>query len=819
MKKILTSINKLWVLNLFLCLQLTYKVYGAGNQNNLLRVNYKSLISRADLDYKTPASRSEEGMPIGNGEMGTLVWTTPSALRFQINRVDVFAEDATTVSFPRADSDYGSDCAYLDINLVQAGDDVFTGKDFHQHLHLYDGLMDVNGKGVATQIVAWHKHDVIAIEVNDQRANPEAININLRMLRYTTEVITGQNYELVKNHEDVVQTAEQTATSRLEIRQGSIILIQKFKENKFYDASAVAVCVEGRKSKAKYLNETTVQLSVPPEKGKFTIYVSSAASFDSNKDIGALALNELNEGQAENFEQVKDQTAEWWHNFWSQGFVHFHSNGGQADFVEENYNYFLYLMGSSSLGKYPPRFGGMLWYTNGDMRRWGSQYWWANTNAYYSNLMPSNRLELMEPMFSMYSGMYNACAEAAHQQWGSKGIWIPEITFFDGPDTLPDDIAKELQDLDLVRKPYEERSEKFQWYAETKTRHNARWNFQTDGYWDHGHYMVPTKGAGIFGHCTHILGDASRIGALYWQKFEFTMDTTWLRDEAYPIIKGAAEFYRNFPNLKKGTDGIYHIYHVNNGESDWNSTDTRNEVYCMHLIFPIAIKASEVLGVDPELGLLWKNLADSLVQLPEETRRYNRSSRGGYGAFVYGGQGAIEPLGPQKELKSMFLNFDRTGGFIDTEGIGSAQIFRNRLRLREGPGATDAEHIGGLTSGVNSSLLKDAAESLDKNPIIQIFSAWPKDWDAEFTLLAHGAFVVTSSQKSGKIEFVQIVSKDGQECRLINPWDSAKVSLYRDGKKSENLSGPLLQFSTKKGENIVVVPVGTKPDDFKQTIL
>ena len=38
----------------------------------------------------------------------------------------------------------------------------------------------------------------------------------------------------------------------------------------------------------------------------------------------------------------------------------------------------------------------MLWYTNGDMRRWGSQYWWANTNAYYSNLMPANRLELMD---------------------------------------------------------------------------------------------------------------------------------------------------------------------------------------------------------------------------------------------------------------------------------------------------------------------------------------------------------------------------------------------------------------------------------------
>src|SRR5262252_1693215 len=83
--------------------------------SNLLSVDYRALVSRADLDYTTPATRSEEGMPVGNGRMGSLVWTTPGALKFQINRVDVFAEDSTTTSFPMADSDYASDCAYVDV--------------------------------------------------------------------------------------------------------------------------------------------------------------------------------------------------------------------------------------------------------------------------------------------------------------------------------------------------------------------------------------------------------------------------------------------------------------------------------------------------------------------------------------------------------------------------------------------------------------------------------------------------------------------------------------------------------------------------------
>src|SRR4051812_29941347 len=63
-------------------------------------VDFRALVSRADLDYDKPATRSEEGQPIGNGRMGSLVWTTPSALHFQINRVDVFGQDSYTTSFP-----------------------------------------------------------------------------------------------------------------------------------------------------------------------------------------------------------------------------------------------------------------------------------------------------------------------------------------------------------------------------------------------------------------------------------------------------------------------------------------------------------------------------------------------------------------------------------------------------------------------------------------------------------------------------------------------------------------------------------------------
>lgn len=800
-------------------------------QKSLLSVDYRNLVSRADLKYSTPASRSEEGMPIGNGRTGSLVWTTPSALKFQINRVDVFSSDATSVSFPKADSDYGSSCGYVDINVVDAGEDVFEGKTFKQHLSLYDGLMTVSGQGVKARLLAWHEKDILAIEIDDQRMKPSAINIDLRMLRYAIECIYDKSYELARTHTVVVHTGEHTATSQLHIKGGRIMLTQQYRERAYYNASALALQVVGRKSKARFLTESTVQLSAEARTGKFTILIGSAATFDEKQDVGNLALAQLDGAAVRPFARLAGENAGWWHDFWSKGFVHLHSADGQADFVEQHYTYFLYLMASTSRGAYPPRFGGLLFNTTGDMRRWGSQYWWANTNAYYSNLMPSNRLDLMDPMFSMYSGMYESCAIAARQQWGSLGIWIPEIVAFNGLEKLPDDIAAELQDLMLVRRPYEERSAKFQWFIETKNRHNSRWNFLADGHWDHGHWVVPTKASfqpqrfaspevvnGIFGHCTHIFSSGARIANLFWQRYEFTRDLDWLRNRAYPMIKGAAEFYRNFPNLKKEADGRYHILHVNNGEGAWNGSDSPNEISTMHMIFPLAIHAAEILGVDADLRPLWKEIKDNLVQLPERPRRMG-GSRGGYGAFVYGGAGAIEPLGSEPELKSMFLNFNRLASFIDSVGIGGPQIFRNRLRLREGPGAIDAEHIGGLTAGIHSSLLGNASSTPGSDPVIQVFPSWPKDWDVDYSLLARGGFIVTSSQKKGQVEFVALQSQLGGECRIQNPWRETEVTLYRNGIKSENVSGTFLRFATTKGEMVIAVRTGTTPDQYKRTVL
>jgi len=117
-----------------------------------------------------------------------------------------------------------------------------------------------------------------------------------------------------------------------------------------------------------------------------------------------------------------------------------------------------------------------------------------------------------------------------------------------------------------------------------------------------------------------------------------------------------------------------------------------------------------------------------------------------------------------------------------------------------------------MSAGLHAALLQSSPPAPGQDPIIHLFGAWPKEWDAEFTLLARGAFLVTSAMSKGQVRFVELLSQAGGECRLRNPWGESGVTLYRDGKQSEDMQGSLLAFQSRKGENIVVTPRGSSPD-------
>jgi hypothetical protein len=148
---------------------------------------------------------------------------------------------------------------------------------------------------------------------------------------------------------------------------------------------------------------------------------------------------------------------------------------------------------------------------------------------------------------------------------------------------------------------------------------------------------------------------------------------------------------------------------------------------------------------------------------------------------------------------------------VNEEPNGKSGVFPNRLMLGEGPGAIECERLGLASQALNAALLQSVPPSAGKDPINYIFPSWPKEWDAQFTLAARNDFLISASMEKGQIEFVQIQSNKGGTCMIKNSWGDAELTLYRNGKKSKNISGKLLTLTSEAGEILTLVPKGKQP--------
>jgi len=769
--------------------------------------------------------------------------------------VDVFANDETSNNFAQRHSDYCGGVGYLDIEFP-GYNEVFSGNDFHQKLSCYEAVVTTDGKQVKTETFVWSNGDAMVVKVEDNRRGLPVV-LHLRTLRLP-----------VTNRGDhrAISTFKAEGTNQM-------VLTQTFSEKDYLCKSAMAVTVSGADAKVWQANDAEMTLTLKPAgNGTFYVFVSTAATFDKDFDVEADALSKLAKARSTGYDAMLVSHQQWWKTFWEQSMVNLSSSDGVADNITINYNYFIYLMGATSRGEYQPKFNGMLWSTGGDRRAWGSQFWGANQSCFVNGLFPTNRPELMQPLFKMYTRMAPSLERAAVQQWDSKGIFIPETVPFSGMAEMPENIAAEMRDIYLARKPWAEVSPEFIKYAATKMPHNSRWNWKNDDGWKDGVWQFSDKGEGGFSQVNHIFSRGAKLAYQYWMQYEYSQDREWLANEAYPMLKGVAEFYRNFPNLKKEQDGKYHIRHVNDNESVWGGHNTVEEISSIMGLFPVAIKASTILNVDADLRKAWAevlanlspltlssdhpelagqpvtfvrsllpvrrgtatSLPDAntmpvwffdLLTLESTDKKMMQIANETYDAFFRRNRDNASPnasdiskdtrIGILSKLPvtgALMGRVDATRYLIPSQiRYDGGSVMRNRLDLSEGAQSTNVQRLGRVADALHNALCQSIPAKPGEETIIRVFPAWPEEWDAQFTLLCRGNFLVTSSFSKGKIEFVEIKSQAGKQCKIRNPWGTEEVTIYRNGKRLQKTKANLITFPTKVDEIFVIVKGNAKP--------
>jgi hypothetical protein len=111
-------------------------------------VDYPAFLSRHDVVYQAPVVDAFDGLPVGNGDLGALVWTPPDRLRLQVNKVDLIDDGPDEPLQSWADdwdevSTMLRHAATLSIgNSLRTYDRVYL-TDFEARLRLADARVDL----------------------------------------------------------------------------------------------------------------------------------------------------------------------------------------------------------------------------------------------------------------------------------------------------------------------------------------------------------------------------------------------------------------------------------------------------------------------------------------------------------------------------------------------------------------------------------------------------------------------------------------------------------------------------------------------------
>jgi len=842
---------------------------GGSSVTPIFNPDYSELIGRSDLYHKGRITTGTQGMPVANGRFGGPVWQmNQNTLSMQLNHTDCFMfNDASAASNDHANSGGGA-LGRVHIGFGTTGN-VFNDNT-EQHLSLYDAMLSIKGSGVDINVIANMDSDAIAIQITDNRSTPQPITVDLAMLR-AAEQIWG-------NHSAI-------STLTTEPDNKTIVLEQVIEEecdtgieiNDHYCNTAVAVTVQGRDvssvTDSTVGNRAARRLNLPAQNGTFTIIIGGCSTMD--KTVNAKANAIANAVESPDFESIYTSSQKWWSDFWHRSYVYFPS----LQKFEQRRNYYMYLAAISSRGNYPQKYNGGIWIGEEDRRDWGSYYWNWNQDSLYHPLMAAGHLDLMEPMFRMREACLEQYKTAARQMWGAEGIFIGETSGILGWETLPEEIANSMREYYTFKT--DTRSQEFTDMTKRRNRYLTPWNWNVFG-----------SGNNQASYTTHTMMATQETAEYYWQYYCYTKDLDFLRERAYPFIRGAAELYRTYDGFRKEADGKYHIYNTNLHEHIWAGKDVIDDLAMARGVFAAVVEASKLLGVDEDMRPLWEDCRDNIADYPLRTDpgalwagSTNQSlisilatdepawAQGLEPAYfirdLHGTESPIFKMVEKYDLLNLetrdqgldngeweialntYLHspgywnqvknqvIDRNGSsrfHIDAARFGRADDMEMILNTQFGVFSTygeypnlifnqldyySAEGYGTYAAALQEALNQSLSPTPVGDPVIRVFPAWPRAWDAKYKLHAKDGFIVSSSMESGDIQYVEIESQLGEVCRIRNPWDS-NVVLYRNGIRAETITASendLLEFDTDEGEIIVLVRPGTTPDTYRTSTL
>lgn len=310
---------------------------GIAFNGETLNVEMGAYMAQHDIIYTSPPLYPELGMPLGDGDVGTLIWCD-GRLMLRLNKTDLWTQN------PDGDGRHASDYSLRSaavVSILSNPSPFIRSERYEQRLNLHGAQISLSAMGpngrVAVEAFASATAGVLAVHYQEQ---------NLRQCERSIEITT-------------------TSTIR-PFAIGNIIGLMGTLGHARY---AVACRVEGIDAQANWKDAKTVSFQIGHSRTtEFTAYFT-LVTCDLTDDPVAGAKSRLEAAVQRGRLGLLNDHREHWRYFWSRSFLMLRSHDEIAAYVEGLWYLYLYQMASCSRGFSAPIPHGGLWFTSDELKR------------------------------------------------------------------------------------------------------------------------------------------------------------------------------------------------------------------------------------------------------------------------------------------------------------------------------------------------------------------------------------------------------------------------------------------------------------------
>jgi len=779
------------------------------------QIDWPVRLSQHDVVYLSPPEDPSLGLPIGNGDLGALLWTTDSKLVLAINKCDTWDDNKPGPfgNWTRAEEESYTTLRHGGRLVIDFGCPVFDllyQKGFQARVELASAKVTLRAEtpfakvAVSSYASAGDRVLVLRGETSGTEGYPRQI-----MLERWGSRTFGHWYSYVVR--DPTLSLDGTQTS---IEKNRIVIQQKLRRLSF--VLAAQLVPDGQPATPQKLHSRAGAVDLPPStQAGFTIYVTAVTSENDPDPVGA-AHRILDRAVAKGEAAIRQKHEAAWKEFWSKSML---------DLPEkylENYWYLnLYFANSSSRGAYPPLFSNGLWSWNRDFSPWVYYFHWNEQWSVWP-LEAANHSELAEPYLRYRSAQLPHAMDFARERLKKPGAFYSDVSDRRGHNSIGE--AHNLTPgaqiaMDFWRHYAFTDNDRFlrdtAWpvIREVTRHYAANLKVGEDGLW-HISGTSAYEGSPLFDDTITDLAMvrtlfpvAIRAGKLlghdqseisHWQTQLDGLMPFHLVDLEEPEFERVGDRFVHRGGITPGKElASRQVFAVGrNAKGVWVRQRYAGRKDAPYYGFPdpelAPIVLGEVIGLAQRGTDLFKSAVTQARLHPwtqigtsstvSDSTDFNGTLCTGWCPHPI----ALARLGLADELAAALTN--SVAAFqLYPQGFGHwsrnykrDQDYRwGQMIVRDADKDVPAgkfpfptwsfRHFSFETIEITSSAINEMLlQSQDGN--IRICPAVPTAWDVRFDLLARGGFRVNAEHKAGKVVWVAVESQSGGRCQFIHPW-------------------------------------------------